>query len=265
MAQYDRETRRQVMYLSRLVIGVAAILVTGSMAVAKDWTTVRIGTEGAYPPFNYVDSKNELQGFDIDIAKALCEKMGVECKLVVQDWDGIIPALTAGKYDAIIASMSITDERKQVVNFTDRYYTNKLHFVAGKDAGLTEVTPEALDGKSLGAQSSTVSAVFLEENYGNASSIKLYPTQEEAYLDLASGRIDAVLADFGPSELWLRGDAGSCCAFVGEAVFSEDEIGIAVRQDDDDLREMFNKALAEIIADGTYQKINEKYFPFSVY
>jgi len=252
------------MTYSRLIIGAAMLLAAASVATAKDWKTVRIGTEGAYPPFNYVDANNELQGFDIDIAKALCDKMGVECELILQDWDGIIPALTAGKYDAIIASMSITDERKQVVDFTDKYYTNALHFVAAKDGGISEVTPEALAGKALGAQSSTVSAVFLEENYSD-SDVKLYPTQEEAYLDLANGRIDAVLADFGPSELWLVSDDGSCCAFVGESVFSEDEIGIAVRQEDDDLKEMLNKALAEIIADGTYQKINEKHFAISIY
>jgi polar amino acid transport system substrate-binding protein len=253
------------MIFSRAMIGAGILLAAANSGYAKDWETVRIGTEGAYPPFNYVDSNNELQGFDIDIAKALCDKMAVQCEIVVQDWDGIIPALTAGKYDAIIASMSITDERKQVVDFTDKYYTNALHFVAAKDSGITDVSPEGLTGKTLAAQSSTVSAVFLEENYGNAEVIKLYPTQEEAYLDLANGRIDAVLADFGPSEIWLTSDDGSCCAFVGDSVFAEDEIGIAVRQEDDDLREMFNKALAELIADGTYAKINEKYFPFSIY
>jgi polar amino acid transport system substrate-binding protein len=190
--------------------------------------------------------------------------MKVECTLVTQDWDGIIPALTAGKYDAIIASMSITDERKQVVDFTDKYYTNALHFVAGTDAGIIEVTPEALAGKALGAQSSTISATVLEEKYPDAD-IKLYPTQDDAYLDLTNGRIDAVLADFGPSNLWLASDDGKCCLFVGEAVVSEDVIGIAVRKEDTDLKEMLNKAIAEIMADGTYQQINEKYFPFSIF
>lgn len=252
------------MIQSRLIIGVSVLLAAANAATAKDWKTVRIGTEGAYPPFNYVDSNNQLQGFDVDIAKALCEKMGVECEIVVQDWDGMIPALTAGKFDAIIASMSITDERKQVVDFTDKYYTNSLNFVAAKDAGITEVTPEQLAGKFLGAQSSTVSAAFLEENYTD-SDIKLYPTQEEAYLDLASGRIDAVLADVGPTNLWLATDDGACCEFTGKPVVSDDEIGIAIRKEDQDLKAMFNKALTDIVADGTYQQVNEKYFPFSIY
>ncbi len=250
--------------ISTAIAGAVALAAATGFAAAKNWTTVRIGTEGAYPPFNSIDSNGELQGFDIDVAKALCEKMKVECTFVAQDWDGIIPALTAGKYDAIIASMSITDERKQVVDFTDKYYTNSLTFVAPKDTDITDVSPAGLSGKLLGAQSSTVSAQFLEDNYGDAD-IKLYPTQDDAYLDLASGRLDAVLADVGPSNLWLAGDDGQCCAFVGEAVVKDDVIGIAIRKEDADLKEMFNKAIAEIVADGTYEKVNEKYFPFSIY
>jgi polar amino acid transport system substrate-binding protein len=249
---------------SRFALGAFAVVAATGFAAAKDWTTVRIGTEGAYAPFNFVDADKELQGFDIDIAKALCQKMKVECTFVAQDWDGIIPALTAGKYDAIIASMSITDERKQVIDFTDKYYTNSLTFVAAKDSGITDVSPEGLADKSLGAQSSTVSANFLEESYQD-SDIKLYPTQDDAYLDLATGRLDAVLVDVGPSNLWLAGKDGQCCTFVGEAVVKDDIIGIGVRKEDQDLKEMFNKAIAEIVADGTYEAVNAKYFPFSIY
>jgi len=250
---------------TKIIAAGFAMLVAGAGAAsAKDWKTVRIGTEGAYPPFNFFDSDKQLQGFDIDIAKALCAEMKVECTFVAQDWDGIIPALTAGKYDAIIASMSITDERMQVIDFTDKYYTNSLTFVAPKDTDITDVTPAGMKDKTLGAQSSTVSATFLEENYGDAD-IRLYPTQDDAYLDLASGRLDAVLADVGPSDLWLNSGDGDCCAFVGEAVLKDDVIGIGVRKEDTDLKEMINKALAAIVANGTYEEINKKYFPFSIY
>lgn len=252
--------------LASLRIAAAATIVVAAsgIATAKDWTTVRVGTEGAYPPFNYIDSNNDLQGFDVDIAKALCAEMKVECTFVAQDWDGIIPALLAGKYDAIIASMSITEERMEVIDFTDKYYTNSLNFAAPKDTDITDVSPEGLSGKYLGAQSSTLAATFLEENYPD-SDIKLYPTQEEVHLDLASGRIDAALADVGPIGAWLETEDGECCAFVGDAVVSDDVIGIGVRKDDQDLKEMFNKALAAILANGVYDAISEKHFSKSIY
>lgn len=248
----------------RAAAAVLALTIPLGGAAAKDWTTIRVGIEAAYPPFNGLNANKELVGFDVDIANALCAEMKVECTFVAQDWDGIIPALLAGKYDAIISSMSITDERKAVVDFTDRYYTNSLTFVGPKDTGITDVTPAGLAGKSLGAQSSTVSASYLEEHYKD-SDIKLYPTQDDAYLDLAAGRLDAVLADVGPTNLWLASEGGGCCAFIGEAVVKDDQIGIAVRKEDADLKEKINKAIAAIVANGTYKTINEKYFPFSIY
>jgi len=249
---------------SLLLAGVLAVAATIGQASAKDWGTIRIGIEAAYPPFNGYNANKELVGFDVDIANALCAQMKAECTLVAQDWDGIIPALLAGKYDAIVSSMSITDERKQVVDFTDRYYTNSLTFVAPKDTPITDVSPDGMSGKVLGAQSSTVSATYLEEKYTD-STIKLYPTQDDAYLDLASGRLDAVLADVGPSNLWLDSKDGACCAFLGEAVVKDDEIGIAIRKEDGDLKAKFNEAIAAILADGTYDMISAKYFPFSIY
>jgi polar amino acid transport system substrate-binding protein len=251
-------------FTSLLLTGVLAVAAATGQASAKDWNTIRIGIEAAYPPFNGYNSNNELVGFDVDIAQALCAQMKADCSLIAQDWDGIIPALLAGKYDAIVSSMSITDERKQVVDFTDRYYTNSLTFVAPKNSEISDVSPAGMAGKTLGAQSSTVSASYLEEEYKD-STIKLYPTQDDAYLDLASGRLDAVLADVGPTNLWLDTDGGSCCAFLGEAVVKDDQIGIAIRKEDGDLKQKLNEALAAILADGTYDKISAKYFPFSIY
>lgn len=247
-------------------IGIAmlAIAVSASIADAKEWKTVRVGLEGVYPPFNFYDSDKNLTGFDYDIAVALCAKMAVECTFTTQDWDGIIPALLAGKFDAIISSMSITEERMKQVDFTDPYYTNALVFIAPKDTDITDVSPAGLAGKTLGVQSSTISSGFLEDNYPDAT-IKQYPTVDESFLDLASGRADAVLGDFGVSYLWLHSDDGKCCDFVGDAVLKDDHIGMAVRKEDGDLRDMLNTALKEIVADGTYKKVNDKYFPFSIY
>ena len=252
------------MIVSRMAVAVAAFLAASGIAAAKDWTTVRVGTEGAYAPFNFIDSNNQLQGFDVDIAKAVCEKMKVECTYVAQDWDGIIPALTAGKYDAIFASMSITDERKQVIDFSRPYYNTPSAFFTSKDSGLADSKPETLSGKTLGAQSSTIQANYLEENYSDAD-IKLYPSQEEVNLDLASGRIDALFVDKLVGEEWVKTADGTCCAVLGEDIQVGGGVGAGVRQEDTDLRDMISKAIEEIKADGTYEKINAKYFPFSIW
>jgi polar amino acid transport system substrate-binding protein len=235
-------------------------------AAAKEWKEVRIGTEGAYPPFNFVDSDGQLKGFDVDIAMALCAKMNVTCTLVAQDWDGIIPALVSGKFDAIVASMTITEERKQTVDFTDPYYRTPLALIGPKDAG-EDVSPAAFDGKTIGAQSSTTQAQYAEENYVPAGAdLKLYPTQDEANLDLQAGRLDAIVGDKFVIADWVKNGGGKdCCKLLGDAPNTTSDTGIAVRQEDDDLREMINAAIKGIREDGTYDKIRAKYFDFDIY
>lgn len=250
---------KKVMGLAMAAVATFGLLSTTVSAADP----IRIGTEGAYPPFNFVDNNGELQGFDIDIAKALCENMGAQCTFVKQDWDGIIPALLGQKFDAIVASMSITPERQEAVDFTDKYYTNKLQFI-GKTGMAFDPSAEALKGKAIGAQRATISGDWLEKNRPDAD-VKLYDTQENAYLDLASGRLEGVLADALVNYEWLQSDAGKGYEFKGEPVFDGDLIGIAVRKGDDSLREKMNAALKAIVADGTYAKINAKYFPFSIY
>ncbi len=249
------------------IIAAAAILALGAGAAHAEMKKVRIGTEGAYPPFNSVSTSGELVGFDIDIAKALCAKMKVECTFVAQDWDGIIPALLAKKFDAIVASMSITEERKQKVAFTVPYYSTPGNFIAPKDTKLTDLSPAGLKGKTIGTQSSTTASVYLEEKYKD-SDIKLYPTQDEANADLANGRLDTILADKFVLYEWLeKTDAGKCCKFIGADLkdVNPEGTGIAVRKEDNELREALNKAIKEIVADGTYKTINAKYFPFNIY
>ena len=247
----------------RLSLAASAALITLSMgaAASAQETTIKIGTEGAYPPFNNLTSSGELEGFDIDITKALCEEMKAKCEFVTQDWDGIIPALQANRFDAIVASMSITDERKQQVDFTNPYYSNSLVFVAQKDS---DFAPASADGKAIGVQQGTIAAEFAEKTYPDAD-VKAYPTQVEAWADLESGRVDAVLGDFGVQYGFVNGDDGSCCEFKGEAVSSDDKIGIAVRKGDTALAEKFNTALEAIRANGKYKEVNDKYFPFDVF
>lgn len=249
----------------RIVLALSATALAMSMgaASAQDATKLKIGTEGAYPPFNMIEPSGKVVGFDIDIAQAVCAKMKVECEVVTTDWDGIIPALNAKKFDFIAASMSITDERKQAVDFTDRYYTNKLQFIAPKKVDF-KTDKSSLKGKVIGAQRATISGSWLEDNLKGVVDIKLYDSQENAYLDLASGRVDAVLGDIFVNYEWLKSDAGKAFEFKGNPVFEDDQIAMAVRKGDP-LREKINAALKEVIADGTYKKINDQYFPFSIY
>jgi arginine/ornithine transport system substrate-binding protein len=248
------------------------ILLMG-IAAGNTWAAeikkVRIGTEGAYPPFNYIDPTGQLQGFDIDIAKALCEAGGVECEFVVQDWDGLIPGLLAKKFDAIIASMSITEERKQRVNFTNKYYQTPARFVAKKGDDI-QISKEGLAGKTVGVQRATVSENFIRDNFGQNINIKSYATQDEANMDLVSKRLDLVFADAVVlMEGFLNTDAGKDYEFIGPSYTNKewfgDGIGIAVRKGDDELLKMLNKAIEKIRNDSTYKEINDQYFDFDVY
>jgi len=254
---------------SRLFISAIAALMAIGIASADAADRLRLGTEGAYPPFNFFDTAGNVTGFDVEIGMALCAKMKVECEIVAQDWDGIIPGLLANKYDFIIASMFITEERKKQVSFTNPYYLAAMTHVAPKGAGITEFTNEALKGKVIGAQSGTTQAEFIEATYPDAD-IRLYPTQDEVNLDLASGRLDLQVGDMLPMLDWVtKTDDGACCELVGDPItdpkFVGDGVGIAVRQEDNDLREALDKALDEIRADGTYKAINDKYFTIDVY
>ena len=239
---------------------VASLFVSG-MAHAGD--KIRIATEGAYAPFNMVDNEGKLIGFDVDIANALCEQMKADCEIVAQDWDGIIPGLRARKYDAIIASMSITKERLRVVDFSEKYYSNVLAFVAAKDKAL-DTSNEGLKGLTVGAQRATIAGQRLEDVYGDIVNVKLYDTQDNAYLDMASGRLDALLSDKFPAYDWLRSEDGKQFEFKGADIDINDEIGIAVRKGDK-LKDKLSEAIKAIVENGTYAKINEKYFPFDIY
>jgi octopine/nopaline transport system substrate-binding protein len=267
---------------------VALVLAAGS-AVAKDWTSVRIATEGAYPPWNSTDSSGQLIGFEIDLANDLCKRMQVECEIVAQDWEGIIPALTAGKYDVIMAGMSITDERKQVINFTDSYANEPAYFAVLKDsdlatykspldhADLDEVDSDeqaaiddlknVLDGKSVGVQVATIHANFLEEYLGDAVDIRTYDTQENLDLDLQAGRVDAALASASYWYPLLETEKGKDFTLIGPGLNGGPfgaGVGAGIRKDDTDLVEMFNKAIADAKADGTITRLAEQWFGFDV-
>jgi lysine-arginine-ornithine-binding protein len=254
--------------MKKLFTAVIAMAAFGLVAGSASAQTVRIGTEGAYPPFNSIDSDGNLIGFDIDIANALCGAAKIECEFVVQDWDGMIPGLLAKKYDAIIASMSITEERKKKVDFTGKYYNTPAKFVAAIGAGYT-ITPEGLAGLSVAVQRATTHENFLRDNFPGLD-IRVYATQDEANADLASGRVDLGHADsVALMDGFINTDAGKGFEFVGPD-YNVPEwhgvgAGIAVRKGEDALREKLNAAIQQIRSDGTYDRINAKYFDFDVY
>ncbi|GAF55903.1 LOW QUALITY PROTEIN: amino acid ABC transporter, periplasmic amino acid-binding protein [Psychrobacter sp. JCM 18901] len=224
---------------------------------ASTGDVLRIGTEGAYAPFNYTNADGTLGGFDVEIANALCADMQVTCEIVAQDWDGIIPGLKAGKYDAIVAAMSVTPERSQQVSFTDPYFSNALVFWP-KRSSFDPSNNSDIDSHSIAAQRSTISSQWLEDTYPKAD-MKLYDTLSNAFLDLGSKRVDAMISDKLPAIEWLSSNAGSKYALKGDEIDINDNFAIAVRPGDP-LQAKINQSLANIKANGTYDKINQKYF-----
>ena len=198
--------------------------------------------------------------------------MGAEVKLVAQDWDGIIPALLARKYDAIIASMSITEERKKKVAFTNKYYNTPAKFVC-KKGSMKDFTRDqvaaATAGKKIGVQRATIHDNFISD-VGKDAILKRYATQDEAYMDLVAGRVDMLLADsVAVDQGFLKKPEGQGFQFIGpdlsEKKYFGEGAGIAIRKKDKDLVELFNKAIVQIRSDGTYKAIQDKYFNFNVY
>lgn len=240
-------------------------------AQSAHWKVVRIGAEGTYHPFNIIDENGRFQGFEVDIARALCAEMKVRCEFMQEKWDDMIPALLANRYDAIIASMSITEDRKQKVAFSIPYYRTPAVFVARKAANLRDTGPTAMKGRLVAAQIGTIHADILRNVYEPAGArVKLYSSQQEAQFDLARGRLDALVADKLGIFAWLeKTEQGQCCAPAGNELTDisliGEGVGIAVRKEDDELREMFDHAIETIVSNGTYKEINDKYFPFSVY
>jgi histidine transport system substrate-binding protein len=252
-----------------------ALMALALNAQAKEWKEIRMATEGAYPPFNETGPDGAVRGLDVDIGNAVCAELKAKCTWVKQEWDGMIPALVARKFDAILASMSITEERKQKVDFTNKYYASPLALIA-KSGSPLRPTVESLKGKKVGVQRGTVADNYATKFWdGKGVNVLRYAKQDEAYLDLGSGRMDAAFADYWEAYGgFLAKPEGKNYGVAGEKVFGKtpeeravvgEGIGIAVRKQDGDLKAQLNKALAAIRANGTYDKIVRKYFQEDIY
>jgi polar amino acid transport system substrate-binding protein len=250
------------------MLGFVACLAAAAVAPvqAKEWKTVRVGVDATYPPFESVDPSGKIVGFEMDYLQILCGKMKVTCITQNQDWDGVIPALLSGKFDVIFSSMNMTPARAQKVFFTDMYYATAPVWVTQAGIKSDDTSPAFLKGKTVGTQSSTVYANYLDKDY-KGMDIKLYPGGDEPFLDLASGRIDYVVGDILVAEKMLEKNPG-CCRIVKEIPRTPDifgpGVGAAVRPDDKDLAAMFNKAIAEADADGSFKTLADKYFKINI-
>lgn len=235
---------------------------------------LRIGIEGAYPPFSEVNAAGKLVGFDVDISKALCKQMQRDCQLVQIAWDGLIPALKTRKIDAIVASMSATPERKKSVDFTDKYYSSYGRIVAPAKLARTitkDNLEDTLKNHVIGVQVSTNHDRYATDKLaGKVGGIRRYQSQDEANLDMQAGRIDLTLADqIAMLTGFLNTDAGKQYAFAvpvfDDPTYYGDGISIAVRKGDDSLRDAFNHAIKAIRDNGTYKTINDRYFSEDIY
>ncbi|MCB1385404.1 MAG: transporter substrate-binding domain-containing protein [Nitratireductor sp.] len=246
------------------VAALSAGFATGAAAELK------LGLDTApYPPFADQDASGNRSGFEIELGEAVCAAMGETCVWTPIAWDGIIPALTEGKIDAIFASMSITEERMKTIDFSDKYYNTPAALVAPKDMDI-DGSPESMKGKIVGAQVSTIHANYAEAHYKDtADEIKVtYQAFDEHNNDLVAGRLDAVVGDSLAFVDFLASDAGQCCEIKAylkdEAIFGKG-VGVGLRKGDDALKQKFNDAIAKVRADGTYDAIAKKYFDFDIY
>ncbi|WP_350561365.1 transporter substrate-binding domain-containing protein [Psychrobacter sp. CAL346-MNA-CIBAN-0220] len=218
--------------------------------------TIKIATESSYKPFSYTDADGKLIGYEIELVEALCAQMKANCDIISQDWDGLIPGLNAQKFDAIMAGISITPERQEVLEFSDPYFYSSIILIAKKG---DDFSIDALKGQPIASQRATVASQYLQDEHPEAD-IKLYDTQDNAYLDLTSGRTRAMMSDKVTGIDWLKTAAGQDYEVKGQEISTNDDaMGIGFRKGDP-LVAKFNKALAEIRDNGTYDQITGSYF-----
>ncbi len=250
----------------------AAVLLALSMAVAAhaqapDWAKVRVGVEGNYPPFSKLGADGKLAGFDIDIALALCAEMKAQCTLVQQEWDGMMPALNAKKFDMIVASMTITDERKKAAEFSDPYYSVPSRFI-GKAGVYKEHSAAAFKGRKIIVLRNSPRAKYVAETFKD-SEVLLVAKETDVYLELAAGRGDIAFGSTTVSdEAFLKKPEGKGYAQVGAPINLDTGpgggVGIAFRKGDTALRDKVNAALKTIRANGSYKKLAARYFDFDI-
>jgi octopine/nopaline transport system substrate-binding protein len=275
-----------------LVKSVGLALIGTALAIggaAAQQKTIKIATEGAYAPWNFTGAGGKLDGYDVELANELCNRIKIKCEVIAQDWDGIIPALQAKKYDAIMAGMSITDERKKVIEFSTSYANSPNGLLVAKNSPLAKMpgtgqafnltTQQAaaekaindlkplLKGKTIGVQGSTIHSAFADKYLKGTVEVREYKTTEAHDLDLAAGRIDAVLADSTAIIGTLEKPEFKDYVLVGPSITGGmlgAGVGVGLRKEDKDLKKSFDEAIQAATKDGTIQKLSVKWFKIDV-
>ena len=246
-----------------------ALAVMASGAMAKEWKTVRIGVDASYPPFESVAPSGQMVGFDVDLTRALCAKMNVKCVWIAQDLDGIIPALKGKKFDIIVSSLTVTDKRREQIDFSDRLFDAPARMIAKKGSPLLP-TVESLKGKHVGVEQGSTQEAYAKAYWEpKGVTIVPYPNQDQVYADLATGRLDAALQDELQADAgFLKTPRGKDFAWAGPEVKDPKTLGegtaIGVRKEDGELKAKLNKALAEVHQDGTFTKLEKQYFDVDI-
>jgi len=257
--------------MKKLINAAALAVVVGlSGMAAAQAEPVKFGmAPEPYPPFASVDASGKWVGWEIELMDAVCAEAKLECTIVPTAWDGIIPALTSKKIDVIWNSMSITEERKQTIDFSDKYY-NTPTAIVGPKSETFGATPADLKGKIIGVQVSTTHSAYAKKHFTEAAEIKEYQTQDEANQDLAAGRLDAVQADSIALDAFLKSEQGTACCDLKGMVAEDVEVlgpgvGAGVRKEDTELRDKINAAVKALRDNGKYAEITKKYFDFDIY
>ena len=241
--------------MKKLLLTAAALIALGTTAQAQE--TVRIATEGAYAPWNFINDAGEPAGFEIDLGNAICEHAGLTCEWIINDWDSIIPNLLAGNYDVIMAGMSITEERLQSIDFTQNYFPpDPSKYVAPAGSSLDFAN---LSGARVGVQSGTIQAAYAEENLSADNTVISFATADQAMADLAAGNLDTILADGAYLEPVVAASGGAI-EFVGEDILIGNGVGAGLRKDEADLKATFNDALTDLKANGIVDELIAQWF-----
>ncbi|AXF12613.1 ABC transporter substrate-binding protein (plasmid) [Paraburkholderia graminis] len=258
--------------MKRFFVAAMTLLVLhSSVSMASDAAVIRFGVDASYPPLEFKDPEGKPTGFDIDLGSEICRRLNARCEFVDMSFDGLIPALLSRKFDGVLSSLSVTEQRKKEISFSDKLFSLPSRLVARRTSGITP-TEQGLKGKTVGVEQGTIQETFARTYWQPAGAhIQAYQSQDQVYADLTAGRLDASFQDEVQANVaFLTTPRGKDFAFAGPVlrdtrVLGDGATAVGLRKDDVELRDKINRALHDMHADGTFQRIEKKYFDFDVY